>query len=138
MHKLTWFALVMALLFIPLTSTVDCLEFQTFIMNELQGLIDTVDEIDQKAGIINCLDAKITSIQRAVSDIKENNDVAALNSIESFIHIVEIQRGNQLTVEQADNLITVAGNIRYYIENFLNGDCPLCGGNPCIPPCSGI
>ena len=56
-------------------------------------------------GIDNSLDAKLDAALLALDDINENNDVAACNSLEAFISAVEVQSGNKITVEDANDLI---------------------------------
>jgi len=48
-------------------------------------------------------------------DINQNNDAAALNSLQAFINAVEAQSGNKLTVEQANALIQDAQEIINHI-----------------------
>lgn len=74
----------------------------------IQDLIDTVGEFNLQQGIDNSLDAKLDAALQALGDINQNNDVAAINSLQSFINAVEAQRGNQITNEQADKLVARA------------------------------
>lgn len=59
-------------------------------------------------GIENSLDAKLDAAQQALSDVNQNNNQAAINSLQAFISAVEAQRGNQITNQQADILIAAA------------------------------
>ena len=72
------------------------------------GLVDTVMELNIQNGISNSLDAKLDVALSALDDLNENNDAAAINSLNAFINAVEAQRGKVLTNEQADGLITQA------------------------------
>lgn len=83
----------------------------------VQNLIDTVQSFNFQQGIENSLDAKLQAAQNAIDDMNENNDQAAINSLESFINAVENQRGNQITNEQADILIYAALAIINVLEN---------------------
>ena len=44
-------------------------------------------------------------------DLNENNDVAAVNSLEAFINAVQAQRGNKIPEADADALIAAAQQI---------------------------
>ena len=57
------------------------------------------------------LDAKLESAINALEDLNQNNDVAAINSLNAFINAVEAQRGKYLTDAQADDLICKAQSI---------------------------
>ncbi|MHC4533129.1 MAG: FIMAH domain-containing protein [Planctomycetota bacterium] len=71
-------------------------------------LINTVEGMNLQQGIDNSLDAKLDAAANALDDVNNNNDVAAINSLNSFINAVEAQRGSKLTDEQADTLIADA------------------------------
>jgi len=74
-------------------------------------LIATVESMNLHQGIDNSLDAKLDAAFNALDDVNENNDVAAINSLNAFINAVEAQRDNKLTNEQADTLIADANYI---------------------------
>jgi hypothetical protein len=74
-------------------------------------LIDTVEEMNLQQGIDNSLDAKLDAALNALDDINQNNDAAAINSLNAFKNAVEAQRDNKLTNEQADELIAEADRI---------------------------
>ncbi len=107
------------------------------VISDLEVLTGIVDAINQQAGITNCLDVKIETVVKVITDLNDNNDVAALKAIESFIRIVEIQSGKQLTEEQAESLIDAAKPIQDAIQSIANGVCPWCGSDICVPPCPG-
>lgn len=67
-------------------------------------LVTTVAEMNLQQGIDNSLDAKLDAAFNALEDINNNNDVAAINSLNAFINAVEAQRGSKITDEQADEL----------------------------------
>jgi hypothetical protein len=48
---------------------------------------------------------------RALEDINENNDVAAINALHALINAVEAQRGNRISEADADALIAAAQKI---------------------------
>ena len=58
------------------------------------------------------------SALKAIEDINENNDVAAINSLQAFINAVEAQSGKKIPVENADYLI----NATQLIIDMLNGN----------------
>ncbi|MBU0572098.1 SBBP repeat-containing protein [Patescibacteria group bacterium] len=71
-------------------------------------IIDLVETFNFEQGIDNGLDGKLDAALSTLDDLNENNDVAAINSLISFINTVENQRDNLITSEQADILITAA------------------------------
>jgi hypothetical protein len=71
----------------------------------LYSLIDDVSNVNMSQGIENSLDAKLSVVMRALDDLLDNNDVAAINALEAFINEVEAQRGKKITTEDADYLI---------------------------------
>jgi hypothetical protein len=71
----------------------------------LEDLVQAVASLNLQAGISNALDAKLDAARNALDDVNENNDVAAINSLQALINHIEAQRGNKLTDEQADMLI---------------------------------
>jgi len=78
----------------------------------LGGLMETVQTINANNGILNSLDAKLDAAQSALSDAKANNDNAAINVLmDGFINHVEAQRGQHISNEEADKLISLAVEI---------------------------
>jgi len=71
----------------------------------VENLIDDVIDLNLQQGIENSLDAKLEAASNALADLNENNDVAAINSLQAFINTVEAQRGQDLTDELADELV---------------------------------
>lgn len=71
----------------------------------ISDMIDLVTEFNLQQGIDNSLDAKLDSALNAFDDVNQNNDAAAINSLQAFINSVEAQRENNITNEQADELI---------------------------------
>jgi hypothetical protein len=65
-------------------------------------------DLNLQQGIENSLDSKLDAAYKALDDLNENNDVAAINAIQAFINAVDAQRGNKISNEQADELITAA------------------------------
>lgn len=59
-------------------------------------------------GISNNLDVKLDAAIKALSDLNENNDVAAVNALNAFIAEVQAQRGDMIPEAAADELIADA------------------------------
>jgi len=74
----------------------------------LQDIVDQVEELNLQQGIDSSLDAKLEAAQGALDDLNENNDVAAINSLQAFINAVEAQRDKKIPGEDADALIAAA------------------------------
>ena len=74
----------------------------------IQVLVADVIALNLKQGISNSLDAKLDAAVQAIDDLNQNNDVAAINSLQAFINAVEAQRGVSLTDADADALIAAA------------------------------
>lgn len=70
-----------------------------------------VADLNAKKGILNALDAKLGAVQGALSDLNENNDVAALNAMYAFCYNAQAQSGKQLETADADALIAKADAI---------------------------
>ena len=68
-------------------------------------------ELNLRGGIANSLDAKLAVAVKALEDVNENNDVAAINSLEAFINVVQAQSGNQIPEADADAVIAEALDI---------------------------
>ena len=77
----------------------------------LSNLISRVVALNLQNGISNALDAKLDTAISAISDMNDNNNVAAVNSLNAFINSVEAQKGNKITIEDADMLIASANKI---------------------------
>jgi parallel beta-helix repeat protein len=83
----------------------------------IQALVVQVMTLNLQQGIGNSLDAKLDTALKALDDINENNDDAAINTMQAFINAVEAQSGNQISTEDADALIAAAQEI----IDILNG-----------------
>ncbi|MHC4168077.1 MAG: hypothetical protein ACYSWQ_14060 [Planctomycetota bacterium] len=84
----------------------------------VENLVDEVVALNLQNGIENSLDAKLDAALNALDDLNENNDVAAINSLEAFINAVEAQSGNKILAEDAATLISKAQQI---IDLILSG-----------------
>jgi hypothetical protein len=74
----------------------------------IQDLIDTVTGMNLQQGIDNSLDAKLDAALGALDDVNQNNDAAAINTLQAFINAVEAQRDSKITSAQADILVADA------------------------------
>jgi hypothetical protein len=68
-------------------------------------------QLNLHQGISNSLDGKLDAALDALEDMKNNNDVAARNTLAAFINAVEAQSGAKIPVAQADALIAAAQHI---------------------------
>ena len=74
-------------------------------------LIDKVVVMNLQQGIENSLDSKLDAVSKALDDVNENNDIAAINALQAFINALEAQRGNKISEADADALIADAQQI---------------------------
>jgi predicted CXXCH cytochrome family protein len=77
----------------------------------VQQLINLVTSLNLQSGIENSLDAKLDAAEKALSDLQENNDVAAINALQAFINATEAQRGNHILEADTDAFIAAAQEI---------------------------
>lgn len=84
----------------------------------VEQLINDVIDLDLQQGTSNDLEAKLDAVSNALDDVNQNNDVAAINSLQAFINAVEAQRGKKLTDEQATALVEAAQEI---IDSLSSG-----------------
>jgi hypothetical protein len=83
----------------------------------LLKLVQDVRNMNLEKGIENSLVAKLEAALQVLDDVNENNDVAAINSLEAFINLVEAQRGKQISDTDADALIVAAQQIIDLLES---------------------
>jgi hypothetical protein len=83
----------------------------------INNAIDTVQAFNLQQGISNSLDSKLSTAVNSLNDINTHNDAAAVNSLQAFINAVNAQRGNKITVAQADALISQANALIAYLNN---------------------
>lgn len=74
----------------------------------IEQLINIVQPLNLQSGIENSLDSKLETAVRALSDVNQNNDIAAINALEAFINATLAQRGNQIPESDADEIIALA------------------------------
>jgi len=74
----------------------------------LNDLIADVLEVNLSGGIQNSFDQKLEGALRSLDDLNQHNNVAAVNALNAFINAVNAQKGNQISIENADDLIAAA------------------------------
>lgn len=77
----------------------------------VDSLTDLVQVMNLAQGITNSLDAKLQNASDALNAMNSGSASSAINKLQAFINAVQAQSGNQLTVEQADQLIDTANRI---------------------------
>lgn len=86
----------------------------------IELLVETVMALNMKEGISNALDAKLETALHALDDMNENNDAAAVGSLEALINLLQAQRGKSIDEGDADELIAQAQAIIDAIEAGTN------------------
>jgi hypothetical protein len=84
----------------------------------LIALVENITALNLQQGISNSLDAKLQNVSRALEDLNQKNDQSAINSLEAFISEVTAQSGKEISIAEADELISSAQDI---IELILSG-----------------
>jgi hypothetical protein len=74
----------------------------------LLRLAQDVIELNLQNGIENSLDAKLDAALGALQDVNENNNGAAINTLEAFINAVAAQSGDKISSEDANALKAAA------------------------------
>ncbi|HJU42427.1 MAG TPA: PKD domain-containing protein, partial [Vicinamibacterales bacterium] len=82
---------------------------------QVTQLITTVQSFNLQQGIANSLDAKLQIILTALNDANNGNSTAVCNQLAAFINETLAQSDKKLTVEQANQLIAAAEQIRAVI-----------------------
>jgi hypothetical protein len=85
---------------------------------QIKELVAEVVSLNLQQGITNSLDSKLDAVLKALEDVNENNDGAAIGALGAFINAVNAQRGGKITEEDADALIEMAQQI---IDLLTNG-----------------
>jgi len=75
------------------------------------SLLADVAELGLQEAIANSLTKKLDAALKALSDSNQNNEVAAVNSLNAFINLVEAQRGKKIEEADADVLMDRAAGI---------------------------
>ena len=69
-------------------------------------LIDNVESMNLQQGIDNSLDAKLANVLASLEAFNAEQRNDSINKLYAFINEVEAQRGNKITNEQADYLVS--------------------------------
>lgn len=77
-----------------------------------QKLIDQIKGMGLDKGIANSLTAKLNAVVKNLNDENPNNDKAVCNELTAFINEVNAQSGKKLTKVQADELVSLASDIK--------------------------
>jgi len=77
----------------------------------VEELSKFIEDLNPQKGISNALDAKLGAVQGALTDLNENNDVAALNAMYAFCYNAQAQSGKQLEEGEVEQLISKADAI---------------------------
>jgi len=78
---------------------------------EILNLIDDIDSMNLQQGIDNSLDSKLESALDSLEALNAGQRNDAINKLYAIINAVEAQRGNKITDEQADYLVSEAQRI---------------------------
>ena len=84
-------------------------------------LVDEVVALNISNGLSNSLDSKLDAALKAVNDVNDNNDIAAINSLRAFINAVEAQRGGKIAEDDACGLIRAADSIIVLLGGVSSG-----------------
>lgn len=82
----------------------------------IDDLMTIVEEMNLAQGITNSLDSKLQNASAALTAENADNRDDVINKLQAFINATQAQSGNQLTVEQADQLIAAANRIIAVIQ----------------------
>ena len=82
----------------------------------LLNLVQNVRDMNLQQGIETGLVAKLEAALQVLEDVNEKNDVAAINSLEAFINLVEAQKGKKISSPDAETLIDAAEKIINLLE----------------------
>jgi hypothetical protein len=77
----------------------------------LAELVNGIELLDLKPGILNSLMAKLASVTKALENEGHDKDKVAINNLKAFINEVEAQSGKSISQEVANDLISTAQQI---------------------------
>lgn len=85
---------------------------------DVDGCIDTIERLiiatralNLRQGVANSLDAKLENARKALEAQNAGDRQDAIQKLQAFINEVNAQRGGEITGEQADLLVAMAGNV---------------------------
>ncbi len=80
--------------------------------SQLNDLSTLVQSFNLQQAIENSLDAKLQNVQDALAAAKAGDQASACGLLDAFIAAVQAQAGKALTVDQANQLVAAATNIK--------------------------
>lgn len=83
--------------------------------DQINNLIGTVETFNLKQGIANSLDSKLQNVLDALNAAQGGSVGSTCNQLNAFINETQAQSGKSLTVDQANQLITSASQIKAVI-----------------------
>jgi hypothetical protein len=81
----------------------------------ISRLAQDVEDLNLQRGISNSLEAKLDTVLKALTDVNQNNDAAAIGALGAFVNAVDAQRGKKIPEEDADDLIAQAQHIIFLL-----------------------
>jgi len=78
---------------------------------QLDDLTDELTALKLDVGIKKSLKSKLNTSLRVLRDANSQNDIAGLNALRAFIHLIEAQRSDKISASDADALIKAAQEI---------------------------
>ena len=130
--KKTWFAAIIFTIFLFMVMLPAHGHNSVYVRIQIQTLKTDVINLNLDQGISTSLQARLDAALGILYDSNYHNDDAATHLLEGFKNTVLAQRGNNISITDADNLTTDAEMI---ILNLSSELCPICGGTVCVPPC---
>ena len=74
-------------------------------IQKTQDIMEQIVSLNLQQGIANSLDAKFDNVLRALEDMNDNNDVAAINALEAAKTCVSAQSGGKISETDAAALV---------------------------------
>jgi hypothetical protein len=82
---------------------------------QITNLMNTVHTFNLQQGITHSLDAKLANAEAALTGAKGGAVPSTCGMLNAFINQTQAQLGNQITVDQASQLLTSANRIKAVI-----------------------
>jgi N-acetylneuraminic acid mutarotase len=81
-------------------------------IGNLVTLVNSILSVNAQHGIENSLDAKLQAALAAIDSLKGGNIASAVNQLNAFINAVQAQSGKAIPVDQANQLIAAAQQVK--------------------------
>jgi len=91
-------------------------------------LVDEVLALNIGEGVSNSLNSKLDAALKAIGDVNEKNDVAAINALRAFINSVEAHRSASIEEDDACDLIKAADSVIVLLGGVSSGSTCLVSG----------